>query len=89
MYVILVYDVDVSRVNKIMKVCRQFLFHIQNSVFEGEITEANLIKLKLKIEEIIDKDYDSVIIFEFESLNPKFVRKGVIGVEKKSTDFII
>ena len=89
MYVILVYDVDVSRVSKIMKVCRQFLFHIQNSVFEGEITEANLIKLKLKIEEIIDKDYDSVIIFEFESLNPKFVHKEVIGVEKRSTDFII
>lgn len=89
MYVILVYDVDVSRVNKMMKVCRQFLFHIQNSVFEGEITEANLVKLKLQIKDVIDEEYDSVIIFEFESLNPKFVHKEVIGIEKRPTDFII
>ncbi|MCD6279683.1 CRISPR-associated endonuclease Cas2 [Candidatus Micrarchaeota archaeon] len=89
MYVILVYDVDVSRVNKLMKLCRRFLFHIQNSVFEGEITESNLTKLKLKIKNVIDEGYDSVIIFEFESFNPKFAHKEIIGVEKRPTDFII
>ena len=51
MYVILVYDICVDNVGKknlpkVYKTCKKYLIHIQNSVFEGEITEANLIKLR-------------------------------------------
>ena len=42
MYVILIYDVNVKRVGKMLKLCRQYLCWIQNSVFEGEISEAKL-----------------------------------------------
>ena len=40
MYVICVYDVNEKRCSKVMKVLRKYLFHIQNSVFEGELTPA-------------------------------------------------
>ena len=37
MYVLLVYDVEEKRVVKALKLCRQYLNWIQNSVFEGEL----------------------------------------------------
>ena len=63
MYVIIVYDVGEKRVGKILKLCRQYLNWIQNSVLEGELSEAKLRELKLKIKSIIDETEDSVIIF--------------------------
>ena len=39
MYVIAMYDVGQIRVGKMLKLCRRYLNWIQNSVFEGEITE--------------------------------------------------
>ena len=40
MYVIIVYDIKVERVNKVKSFLRQYLFWIQNSVFEGESSES-------------------------------------------------
>ena len=48
MYVILVYDFGEKRVNKMLKLCRKYLNWIQNSVFEGEISEARLKELLMK-----------------------------------------
>ncbi|MEM3489884.1 MAG: CRISPR-associated endonuclease Cas2, partial [Nitrososphaerota archaeon] len=41
MYVILAYDIGEERVNKVLKICRKYLTWVQNSVFEGDLTEAN------------------------------------------------
>ena len=30
-----------KRVAKALKICRKYLTHVQNSVFEGEVTQAN------------------------------------------------
>ena len=51
MYVILVYDCGEKRVGKMLKLCRKYLNWIQNSVFEGEISEVKLKELTLKAEE--------------------------------------
>lgn len=65
MYYLIVYDVDVERVNKIHKFLKTYLNWIQNSVFEGELGDADYIKVKKRISEIIDKNVDSVLIFKF------------------------
>ncbi|MFS8540807.1 MAG: CRISPR-associated endonuclease Cas2 [Tissierellales bacterium] len=67
MFVILVYDIEEKRVAKVLKACRKYLYWVQNSVFEGEISESNLTKLKLELSQIIDKDKDSVIIYSFRT----------------------
>jgi len=82
MYVILVYDVDEKRVSKMLKLCRRYLCWIQNSVFEGELTEGQLRQLYFEINQLIE-DNDSVIIFKFQQ--EKWVDKDILGVEKKST----
>lgn len=84
MYVIIVYDVGEKRVGKILKLCRQYLNWIQNSVLEGELSEAKLRELKLKIKSIIDETEDSVIIFTNKmGYN---MDKQVIGKERMTTD---
>lgn len=86
MYVILVYDIDQKRVNKMLKLCRRYLHWIQNSVFEGEITE---VKLKTLVSEAngIMEDNDSLIIFK--SRDEKWLDKEVYGAEKNRLDNII
>lgn len=66
MYVILVYDINEKRVQKVLKICRKFLHWVQNSVFEGEITEAKLFKLKQQLNHVIDPEEDSVVIYGWE-----------------------
>lgn len=56
MYVILVYDFREKRVGKMLKLCRRYLNWIQNSVFEGEISEARLKELLMKSGKFMDKD---------------------------------
>jgi len=84
MYVILVYDIDVKRVSKILKLCRKYLNWIQNSVFEGEITEVKLLELKIKLNTIIDKKKDSIIIFK--SRNERWLDKDIVGKERSPID---
>jgi CRISPR-associated protein Cas2 len=73
MKVILVYDIalqdtkDQNRLNKVRKIVKKYLHHIQKSVFEGELSEAKLEKLKIEIKRIIDKNRDMVLIYIFES----------------------
>ena len=63
MFIILVYDVDQKRGNKVLKTWRKDLNWVQNSVLEGEITKANFEKLKLELKRIINEDEDSIIFY--------------------------
>ena len=55
-YVYVIYDINETRVNKVFKICKKYLEHYQNSVFRGEISESNILKLKNEINKIINKD---------------------------------
>ena len=84
MYVILVYDVGVKRVGKMLRLVRKYLSWIQNSVFEGEITDVKLKELKFQAKEIMDLNTDSLIIFA--SRNEKWLEKEIVGNERSSVD---
>ena len=83
MYVILVYDMGEKRVGKMLKHCRKYLNWIQNSVFEGEITEVKLKEMVLDAKKIMRQEEDSIIIFK--SRNERWLDKEVIGQERMST----
>jgi CRISPR-associated protein Cas2 len=87
MYVILVYDVGEKRVGRMLKLCRKYLSWIQNSVFEGEITEVKLKELQLHARKLMNEEEDSLIIFK--SREQKWLDKQVIGKERASTDNFI
>lgn len=87
MFVILVYDVDKQRVARVLKKCRQYLYWVQNSVFEGYITPGRLKRLKKELKDLIDEKHDSVIIYEFGST--KYGRRDVIGLEKGGQELVL
>lgn len=88
MYVIVVYDVDQKRCGKMLKLCRGYLHHIQNSVFEGEITEAKLEELKIMAKKIMkDDEEDSLIIFK--SRNEKWLNKEIVGNDKRPVENVL
>ena len=87
MYVILVYDIGEKRVGKMLKLCRQYLNWVQNSVFEGEITEVKLTELKSKAKKIMDLEADSLIIFSNEAT--KWMSKEIVGKERADTDVFL
>lgn len=62
-YAIIVYDVEVKRQNKVRELLRRFLFHVQNSVFEGNIKESDIYYLEKLLKKIINEEKDSVFIY--------------------------
>ena len=66
MYVSLIYDIAGAdhggrRLNRVFKTCKKYLTHIQKSVFEGELTEVQIMKLKMELDKIVKKDIDNFL----------------------------
>ena len=87
MYVILVYDFGEKRVGKMLKLCRKYLHWIQNSVFEGEITDVKLKELLQNANVFMDKTEDSIILFKHAS--SIYMDKEIIGKETGDTDIFL
>nr|WP_312579459.1 CRISPR-associated endonuclease Cas2 [Sedimentibacter sp.] len=64
-YAFLMYDVNEKRVQKVFKVCKKYFSHHQNSIFRGNITPSNLLKLKNELKSIINSEEDYVTIIKF------------------------
>lgn len=86
MYVIIVYDIKVERVNKVKSFLRQYLFWIQNSVFEGEASESEFKIIYDGLMKIIDTEVDSVIIYKLRMAD--VMNREVLGIEKAPIDEI-
>ena len=90
MYIIAMYDINTEtsagrkRLRQIFKLMKKYLIHIQNSVFEGELTKAKFEELKLKTMDIMEAKIDSVIFFKSRDI--KWMDKDICGVEKDDTD---
>lgn len=87
MYVILVYDFGERRVAKMLKLCRRYLNWIQNSVFEGEISEARLKEMLMQAKKIMDDSLDSIILFKGSSQIS--LEKEVLGKERSAIDIFL
>lgn len=94
MYVILVYDINLEEkegqkvLRKVFKTCKKYLVHIQNSVFEGELLESQMLKLKLELNKFIREDKDSVIVFQ--SRSQRWLDKEFLGMieDDKTSNFL-
>ncbi len=87
MYVLIVYDVAVERVTKVHKCLKRFLHWRQNSVFEGELTEAQIENVKNDLKKIIDDKTDSVLIYI--ARDAKWLRRESLGQEKNTTENLL
>ncbi len=92
MYIILVYDIMMDEkgkkiLPKVYKLCKQYLSHIQNSVFEGELTEAQILTLERELKQLIRRNIDSLIVFK--ARNEKWLEKEFWGKEDDNTSMFL
>ncbi len=80
-YAFVFYDVGVKRVHKVFKVCKKYFIHHQKSVFRGNITPSNMIKMKKEIERIIVPDEDFITIIKL--INKDSFSEDTLGTNKK------
>jgi CRISPR-associated protein Cas2 len=78
LYVVIVYDVGVDRVNKVRTFLRQYMNWVQNSVFEGELTKAEFLKVRSTLKELINESSDHIIFYSSRD-------KKYLGVENLGT----
>mgnify|MGYP000026839955 CR=1 FL=1 len=86
MYVIMVYDVDVARVSRVLKVARRYLTWIQNSVLEGELTGASFKALQKELDRVVNLNEDSVIFYILDS--KQYIRRELLGIQKGGEKWI-
>lgn len=92
MYIILVYDIMMDDkgkkiLPKVYKLCKRYLSHIQNSVFEGELTEAQILSLERELKHLIRQDDDSLIVFK--ARHEKWLEKEFWGKEDDNTSMFL
>jgi len=87
MYVIMVYDVGTERVGRVLKVGRKYLTWVQNSVLEGEMTRAQLARLKGELTAVLDNEHDSVLFYVFRT--SQWLKRESLGVQKSEPTWML
>ena len=80
MHVIVVYDVSVERVGKVCKFMKRYLPRVQNSVFEGDLSEAKLEAMKVGLVKLIDIRTDAVLLWVLREA--RWADRQILGNEK-------
>jgi CRISPR-associated protein Cas2 len=79
-YVIVVYDIEEKRVGKVCKFMKRYLPRVQNSVFEGDLSEAKLEQMKVGLVKIMEPPIDAVLLWV--ARDSKWIDRQVLGAEK-------
>lgn len=71
-----------------LKACRKYLQWVQNSVFEGEVSDAGYEKMILELRTIIKiESEDSIVVYKFRHM--KYYDRCVYGTDKKGDNKFI
>lgn len=87
MFVIITYDVNEKRVNRVRKTLKKYITWSQNSVFEGEISDGKLTKCIAEVKKYLEDSEDSLYIYRVPY--SKNIKKDVIGIEKNFDEMFI
>lgn len=94
MNILIAYDINTetdagkARLRKVAKECQNYGIRVQHSLFECCILPADEVKLKAKLNSIIDKDLDNIRIYYLGN-NKKCVGLGNITSVNISEDVLI
>ncbi len=96
MYILITYDINVtsakgqSRLRKVAKICVNYGQRVQNSVFECKLTEAELLKVKKQLLDVINVEMDSLRFYRLgDNYDRKVQHIGAKGTYKVEDAMII
>ena len=87
MFVIMAYDVDVARVARVLKIGRRYLSWVQNSLLEGELTAAQLERLKADLLKTIDEEKDSIVFYLLR--REQYMERQLLGQDKGGQTLVL
>lgn len=87
MYALIVYDVDATHVSRVHKFLKRHLHWVQNSVFEGELSDSQIEAVKAGLKRLLTTDTDSVLIYT--ARDAKWLGRECIGSERSDTSNLI
>ncbi len=88
MYIIFAYDIaSPKRLIKVLKKSRAYLYRVQNSVFEGNLTKAQFRDFKNEIIKLINEEEDSLLFYT--SLSERSLKRECYGIKKGQRKNII
>ncbi|HIC95456.1 TPA: CRISPR-associated endonuclease Cas2 [Candidatus Bipolaricaulota bacterium] len=87
MFVIMAYDVNVARVNRVLKIGRRYLSWVQNSLLEGELTKAQLARLKADVKKVIDEEEDSIVFYLLR--RRQYMERELLGQDKGGQSLVL
>ena len=79
-------EIGKYRVAKVFKVCKKYLKHHQKSIFRGNITPANQLKLENELKKVIDKNLDFISIIKVQ--NSGSFSEITLGINEKKEESI-
>lgn len=82
-YFIAVYDIREKRVGKMLKLFRKYLTWVQNSVFEGELTDAQYARLQVEAAALMVENEDCIIFYRANDF--RYLQRDVLGTEAGET----
>ncbi len=65
-----------------LKLFRRYLVWVQNSVFEGELTDSQFMELQLEAKKLMQQE-DGVIFYRLQE--ERYAERTVLGIEKGET----
>jgi CRISPR-associated protein Cas2 len=83
MYVLIVYDVEVARVTKVHKFLKRHLHWVQNSVFEGELTDSQIETVKAGLNRLLDTASDSALVYT--ARDRRWLHRESVGRDRGET----
>jgi CRISPR-associated protein Cas2 len=87
MYVLVVYDVEVKKVTKVHKFLKRHLHWVQNSVFEGELTEAQIETVKAGLRRLIDEETASILIYT--ARDQRWLTREALGRQRSEISNVV
>src|SRR6266852_5242094 len=63
MYILLVYEVDISRAARVHQFLQRHLTWVRNCVFEGGLSQAQAHAVKAGLRDLVKPETDSVLIY--------------------------
>ena len=75
-----------NRGTKVFKICKKYFKHHQKSIFRGNITPANLIRLRDELKKVIDEKLDFISILKLQ--NKHVYEEEILGTDDKQSESI-
>jgi CRISPR-associated protein Cas2 len=81
------YDVNVERVNKVLRIGRRYLNWVQNSLLEGELTKAQLERLKADLRKVVETEEDSIVFYLLR--RQQYMERQIVGQDKGGQTLVL